>query len=113
MKIKAENARWFQKHLDAIGDLTGRSDTMALYKRLRRLEARLNRLAVAWCNGEIEQEQWETACVKPQAELDKLFSGRTVHLNGDPRGYTIKVSGNLPINTPTDWGGDFCPGQEF
>ncbi len=116
MKIESANARSYLRHLDALERLTGRSDTVAVYRRCRRLEAHLNRLAVALCNGDINQETWGTAGQKPLKELSDLFKGFIVHINGDPRGYTIKVSipaGKLLENTPTDWGGDFCPGQEF
>ncbi|MDY0282762.1 MAG: hypothetical protein RBR35_19695 [Salinivirgaceae bacterium] len=88
-------------------------DPVALCKRLRRLETKAHKLAEDYCNGLIEPQDYELQADKLLAKVDQLLhyeaAGVPVLLNGDPRGYALKISAayvrehNLAIHR--DWGG--------
>lgn len=88
-------------------------DPVALCKRLRRLESKVHRLAEDYCNGLIESPAYEMQAGQILTKVDKLLryksAGVPVILNGDPRGYALKIDDayvrehNLDIYR--DWGG--------
>lgn len=74
-------------------------DPVALCKKLRRLEVEAARGALAYCNGEMETPAWEEFSDKILARVEKILQTRLmlsdvppVLVNGDPRGYTLKIS---------------------
>lgn len=113
MNINVHKIREFQRHLSALQEMTGTTEPIELYQKLHKMERRLNNKAVALCNGWITQEQWEKISSNALKYLATIFGEYTRQINGDPRGYTIKISGNLPQSAPTDMGGYFCPGCDF
>ncbi len=88
-----------------------------LYKKLRRIEAQASRDAVDYCNGAIDADAWEKITDTTLAKLDKLLNykrrGVPVFVNGDPRGYALKVedawttgyNGTAQHHLYRDWGG--------
>ena len=91
-----------------------------LCKRVHRLEVEAHRMAEALCNGEIDQEGYEekkeaSILKRLDAILNFKAQGIPVFLNGDPRGYALKIDDayvkehNLDIHR--DWGGYgiICP----
>jgi len=116
--MKKENAAQFFRHvcnLQIIAGLDNYSDAIELYKKLHRIEARCNRLFTNDCNGvsnltEEQEEKRDTRILKQVNGL--LPSLKTVFLNGDPRGYALKIENselqelrNKEIHLYSDWGG--------
>ena len=92
-------------------------------KKVHRLEAEAHRQAERICNGEIEltddeHGRWEAGILN---RLDKILGFRAlgvlVFINGDPRGYALKIDDkyvkdhNLEIHR--DWGGYGILAPEF
>lgn len=92
-----------QTHHDALSSLYADlhpgtwEDGLALWRKLRRVEARANQSACAYCNGEIDSEQWEAEKDKITARVKDIFGGTLppgFFVNGDPRGYSLKMEEN-------------------
>lgn len=102
-------------------------DPVALCKKLRRIETRVSRSAVDYCNGVVDSDAWETASRNARSQVERLFGNMPVisynfsanecadcgcktgyvhdtsctggshslrsvlHINGDPRGYALKL----------------------
>ena len=69
-------------------------DPIKLCKALRRLESKASLAAVNYCNGAIDMESWESLKDSTLAKLDKLLrptGAEGLFINGDPRGYALKV----------------------
>ena len=68
---------------------------MALCRKLRRLEARANRLALRQCNGPaLTEDAHNTAQDAILADVLALLGSRPntrIFINTDPRGYAIKI----------------------
>lgn len=89
-------------------------DPDTLCRKLRRIEVEANALAVRLCNGTLDQADWDKYCDATSAKLAKLLQPApdvcaALFLNGDPRGYTLKLSDEW-IKTSgarlhRDWGG--------
>lgn len=81
--------------LQAIFPKTRGMDPIRLCKQLRRAETKAHAGATAYCNGEISMEQWEALTSQVLAKLDNLLgfkaAGVPVFVNGDCRGYALKV----------------------
>ena len=95
---------------------------VALCKQLHRIEARVHRQAEDECNGvsELSEAQSEARDKRTLDALDHILGFRAkgipVFLNGDPRGYALKVEAEYcmthpEIELPQDWGGYgiICP----
>ncbi len=90
-------------------------EPVELCRRLRRLESRGARLAESQCNGPaLGDEEWDAAKEALMDKVDALLhfraAGVPVFVNGDPRGYALKVraeymSAHPKIGLPRDWGG--------
>ena len=133
---KIRTATEIKKHitnLEAIfpdADRNGRR----LYNFMRRLEAKMHRLATCYCNGYTREyngrydinhdtwtrdygyteHQWNTDCKKALVLLKKVTNATRGHLgsiifNGDARGYTLKLHDKFikhnEIEIYKDWGG--------
>ncbi|MCK9520449.1 MAG: hypothetical protein M0R74_15710 [Dehalococcoidia bacterium] len=91
---------------------------VGLAKSVHRLEVRAHRLAEEECNTGNVPEDWEDKILK---SLDKVLNFRAqgipVFVNGDPRGYALKIDdkyvreNNLEIHR--DWGGYGILAPEF
>ena len=100
MKIEASNARSYVRHLEALETLHegrefGPSVTLTPkeFEQLLRIERKANMDAVAYCNGDIDSEQWEERAEKHAAKVRAFFGHPLPGLivNGDARGYALKI----------------------
>ena len=72
-------------------------DAIKLSKKIHMIEVKAHRLATDYCNGEngIDSETWEPETEKILTALDKILNfkkqGIPVFLNGDARGYALKI----------------------
>ena len=86
-----------------------------IYERLLRVERKAHRLAERHCNDstltEEHQERLEKRYIKEVLEiLGYLPDG--FFINGDPRGYALKIEGESLISY-TDWGGYHILAPDF
>ena len=92
-------------------------------KKLRRIENKAANISLNHCNGVIYTDQRDRADKLIVKRLDKILNFTAqdipVFINGDPRGYTLKIDDQYirenNIEIMTDWGGygliapDFTP----
>jgi len=88
-------------------------DNISLCKKLFRLENKGNRFATDYCNGDMENEDFEKQKDKILKLVDKILNftkqNIPVFFNSDPRGYALKIEdeyiriNNIAIHR--DWGG--------
>ena len=84
-----------EAHHKALEKLTGKPDGLQVWRKLRRLEAEATRITVALCNGEVSQEDVETALEAIKARVESIIGG-PCYLNRDPRGYALKLPEGSP-----------------
>ena len=86
-------------------------DNITLSKKLFRLENKGNRIALDYCNGDMENKDFEEQKDKILKSVDKIlnFSKQNipVFFNSDPRGYALKIEDDFTrdITIHRDWGG--------
>jgi len=88
-------------------------DNIALSKKIFAIERKAHQLALDYCNGEngITTDNWEDLSDKILLSLDKILQFKAkkipVYLNGDARGYALKIQSEYAnnINIYRDWGG--------
>jgi hypothetical protein len=87
-------------------------DNIALCKKLLRLEHKAHQLATDYCNGEngIDSENWDSKCEPILESVHKLLKcGQVCFVNGDARGYALKVDSETMTENKweffKDWGG--------
>lgn len=99
-----------------------RIDPVTLSKQVHRLEGKAHRLAEDYCNGLIESEDWlEIKEKKILKSLDKILNFNSqnipVFVNGDPRGYALKIEDDYVrehnLDIYRDWGGYGILAPEF
>lgn len=132
-KIKADNAYQFLRHCKALAAVgVGRVDGLDefigldLYHRFNRLEKKAHRLTTAGCNRELTpEEEGRLEYIRKQARaLIRPEYRERFRLNGDARGYALKVKGRadagetvsgpeLPEGMYQDWGGYGILAPEF
>lgn len=109
MKIDASKAREYLRHCEALAYLNPPAFGPEMYAALRRIEIKAARLATAECNGDATPEGWEE---KIAAAVARVFGGKVPEgffINGDPRGYTLKIRDSSPVletvpGFSRDWG---------
>ena len=105
-----KHGRKLQKIFPAVASM----DPIALCKKLRRLENMANRAATNLCNVANYQETFDATKNDVLGKLDKLLQFRAlkipVFVNGDPRGYALKIDCEYVranrLDICTDWGGE-------
>lgn len=108
-----EKIRQHGYDLMRIFDLPSDTDPVRLCKLLRRLESRAHRAAEDWCNGEMTESQNDRITDDILEALDQLLGykakGIPVFINGDPRGYALKIEDDYvrehALQIHRDWGG--------
>ena len=118
-----------ERHLKALASLhpNPAADGRAILRRLRRFERIAHDATTAQCNGgayngqpfrpywdadgnETDGTPWELFRAEITAKVATIFGGRLpagFFINGDPRGYTLKIKpGHVPAGLETDWGGN-------
>jgi hypothetical protein len=101
------------RNLQAIFNLEG--DPVKLCKKLHSLEAKARVLAVHYCNGTggVTSDNWGTLTDLILDKVDKVIgfraAGVPVFVNGDARGYALKIKDSYmrdnSIKLYSDWGG--------
>ena len=110
------------KHLKNLEDILDVSSVEIKYvfAQLKGIEMRGHKLAEKYCNGEIDSAQWDNEIDLIKGRMRKLLSPnvlKNIHLNGDPRGYFLKIDNDYmriirgQCQLETDWGGYgiICP----
>ena len=88
-------------------------DPVKLCKKLISIERKAHNQAEDYCNGAMTMDQWEDFEISLLERLDKIlnFTERKilVFINGDPRGYALKIHDKYirdnDITIHRDWGG--------
>ena len=98
------------QNLKAVFNLDQDIDPVKLCKRLFRLENKAHKLALDFCNGEIDQLEWDQKANKILTKVEAILKNKKVlFLNGDARGYALKIDDgyirNNNLNIHRDWGG--------
>lgn len=136
MKTTSHTSERRARHHAALASLTANpfQSGLAIWRKLRRVECLASAGAVAYCNGEIFAasngskaggiyrhydfqregcEAWEAFVTREIIPaVARAFGGRIPDgfcVNGDPRGYALKIDkdqgGIIPAGMETDWGG--------
>ena len=70
-------------------------DPLELCRKLHRLENKMHRTAEDYCNGVIDDNEYERKEEITLKSLDKILNFKAqkipVIINGDPRGYALKI----------------------
>ena len=101
------------QNLKAMFNLDPNLDPVKLCKRLFRLENKAHRLAVDFCNGVIDQLEWDKKADQILTKVKTILNNKKVlFCNGDARGYALKIDDEYTryirscnINIHRDWGG--------
>ena len=109
------------KNLLAIFPNACERDPVALCKKLRRLEAKASRITTDYCNGDFDAgengEKLDAALDAILAKVNAILGNNPedllravpVFVNGDPRGYALKIDDvwmhNKQPRLCRDWGG--------
>lgn len=86
-------------------------DPDKLSRKLRRIEVAAARGAVDYCNGEMDSDGWEHFSAAMLGKVARLLNPGDVpvFINGDPRGYTLKIGDSWVkehrATIHRDWGG--------
>lgn len=108
-----ERIRQHGENLQAIFPATKDLAPIFLSKRLRHAETEAHRLTTNYCNGAVDSEEYDQKADALLARLDKLLNftaqGVPVFVNGDARGYALKIRDEYVrdhgLKIHTDWGG--------
>ena len=108
--IKQHNAPAFCRHLETLSKLANLDYPYPfdLFAELSKIERKVNRLTTMECNGEGNPEQIEKQLNKLEIKVKLLLpNAKTLFLNGDPRGYSLKIkeSEARELGIWTDFGG--------
>lgn len=77
------------------------------YRSLKTFENRANRIATAWCNGDIDEGQYDFAMFKVEVGVKRLFNGTMpdgFFINSNPQGYALKIRDTVNTLSQRDWG---------
>lgn len=85
---------------------------LALWRKLHRIETTTRRAAEQYCNGEIDLDQWQSVSAIATSQVEKIFGMLPTgfFVNGDPRGYALKLASTddgemaTPFQLHRDWG---------
>lgn len=113
-------AKWRANHHEALAAVFGvhPGNGLSLWRKLRRIESEASNLSVRYSNGEIDSDKWENAKADILRRV-RAISGtlpKGFFLNGDPRGYALKLDSEQARNFPglhKDWGGYGCLAAEI
>lgn len=98
------------QNLKAMFNLDQNIDPVKLCKRLFRLENKAHKLAVDFCNGVIDQLEWDKKADQILTKVETILNNKKVlFCNGDARGYALKIDDeyirNNNFNIHRDLGG--------
>lgn len=121
---REHTARWKANHIKALESLGFKASQ---FNRLRAIENRANWNATLYCNGNIDGDQYDETKEATFKAVAKLRDGTLpagFFVNGDPRGYALKIDPGqsyeadyhpeyVPEGMHTDWGGYGILAPEF
>ena len=104
------------QNLKAVFNLDNDINPVKLCKRLLRLETKAHKLAEDFCNGVIDQLEWDTKAGQILTKAEIIFQNKAngfIFVNGDARGYSLKILEEFTtylrnrsnVNIHRDWGG--------
>lgn len=113
-----------RKHGESLNKVFGlNEDPTKLAKKIHSLELKAHKLATDYCNGEngVDSENWESLSDAILAKVDKVLNFTSqeipVFVNGDARGYALKINDDYVrdngIEIHKDWGGYGILAPEF
>lgn len=114
MTEKQEKAiRRHGEQIQVIFPVAREIDAVELCRKLRIIESKAHRAAEQYCNGEINNDGWDYAMDTTLNRLDRLLrfkdAGVPVIVNGDARGYALKIESEYvaahDLKIYRDWGG--------
>ena len=96
--------------LKTVFELDPDTDEIALCKKLRKLEFDARNSATEWCNGDISEDEYTLRATVLRMKVVKILGDRyPIFLNGDPRGYALKIDDKIVrennLHIYRDWGG--------
>lgn len=94
------------ENLLAIFPNAAERDPLTLCRKLRRIEARAHRAAEAACNHQAGADAWPRERARAREAANALLGTYRVWVNGDPRGYALKVDLRDGEHLHRDWGGN-------
>ena len=85
-------------------------DPVELCKKLRMIETKQHQACVDYCNGVIDADKFVEIETRTLKKLHALLGDTVpVMINGDPRGYALKIDDSVvrerKLDIMTDWGG--------
>lgn len=114
MNKKERMYQQIEKHGNDLNKIFGlNEDPIKLAKKLHALEVKAHKLAEDYCNGIVTTEDWEGLT---EVILEKLYKALNckgedipVFVNGDARGYALKIDDEYvranELKIYKDWGG--------
>lgn len=115
MNAKERMNRRIEKHGEDLKRIFNIQDIdgVKLSKKVHSIEAKAAKVALDYCNGDIDMDKKEAQEAVVMASLDKVlnFTAQNipVFFNGDPRGYTLKIDDEYvkanSLDIHRDWGG--------
>jgi hypothetical protein len=108
--IMVQRIKKHGQNLKTVFNLDSETDPIKLCKRLFRLETKAHKLAEDFCNGVIDQLEWDKKADQILTKVETILNNKKVlFLNGDARGYALKIDDeylkNNNFNIHRDWGG--------
>jgi hypothetical protein len=119
LQKKYDRLRSMEGHGQRLNQVFGTPyEPLEIYEKLRRIELKLKRLNTDYCNGVIQEADYDSACAKLEAKVVALLGqNHPIYLNRDPRGYALKIRDSYMkahnLDLPTDWGGYGLIAPEF
>jgi SMC interacting uncharacterized protein involved in chromosome segregation len=124
MNKKERMNEQIRKHGENLNKVFGlNEDPIKLAKKLHTIELKAHKLATDYCNGEngVDSENWETLSDAILEKVDKVLNFTAqeipVFVNGDARGYALKINDdyvrNNGLEIHKDWGGYGILAPEF
>jgi hypothetical protein len=118
-KIKAANAPALVRHLETLSKLSTKEHESPypfdLLGTLYKLEKKAHRITTAQCNGEGNEAKQDKQLDAIRQQVNKLLKVKTAFINGDPRGYALKLKADeaKELGIYQDWGGYGILAPEF
>ncbi len=110
---KLNVTKWRENHHKALETLRApecKLTGLQLWRKLVKIEREAHKAATDYCNGDIEQEDFDVEKEKATVAVRNAFGHYLpgFFVNGDPRGYALKLDNDkttIPEGMHKDWGG--------
>jgi len=82
------------------------TNPVQLCRKLRKIERKGNFICTQYCNGDINETEFDVKLSELKNKLAKIIPLEKVFFNTDPRGYFLKIKEEYSKDFPyRDWGG--------